>query len=783
MTSPLTDRCVEAALRHRWIVVASATLVMLAAAGGVRFIGVTSDYLVLFSDDNPQLLRFRAIENTYSAADRALIAIVPREGTVFTREALGAVVELTEAAWEAPHSSRVDSLTNYSHSEAVGENDLVVAPLVEDADSLNDADLARIRAIALNVVDLVGRLVAADGRAAGLVINFEPPGDKDQAAAEINAWLDSLLARARELHPDIDYYVTGNVPMHRAFGQATSGDLRTRAPLAFLIIVVLSAFLLGSALGAAAVVSVVAFTIITTMGIAGWLGAVFSPASSGVAIIVMVVSVADSIHVVAAVLSGLRRGLDRRAATIEAYRTNAYPILLTSVTTAIGFLSLNAADPPPFRDMGNYVALGVLWAFTYTMTLLPALLSVFPLRAGARRDSGAVFERFADFVVARRTVLLWSVALTMGVLATGVMRIEFTNEPTRFFDERYEFRRHSDRVAERLTSLHRLDYSLEAGREGGITDPAYLRAVDAFAEWFRGQPEVTYVQAFSDVMKRLNRNMYGDDPAFHRLPEDGDLAAQYLLLYELSLPFGSDLNDRIDIAKSATRMLVGTRDGASRELRELDERAQDWLAVHAPSLAGEASGRSIMFAHVTRHSIESMLGGTMVAMAGISFILIFALRSLSIGLLSLVPNFLPTIVSFGLWGHLVGRVGIASSVIVAIVFGIIVDDTIHFLENYMKARNDQRSAADAVRFAFRTAGHAMLTTTVILSAGFMVFATSGFEISWSLGLLVTMTCLVALAADFLLLPALLIWVDRRRITTAGAGSLRGSTSSRVGSAS
>ena len=242
---------------------------------------------------------------------------------------------------------------------------------------------------------------------------------------------------------------------------------------------------------------------------------------------------------------------------------------------------------------------------------------------------------------------------------------------------------------------------------------------------------------------------------------DGDLAAQYLLLYELSLPFGADLNDRIDVAKSATRLVVSTSSSWSRELRELDERAQVWIRANAPGLSAGASGLSIMSAHVSQRSIDSMLGGTISAMVLISFILIFIFRSIRIGLLSLVPNFIPAIMSFGLWGYLVGHVGIASSVVVAIVFGIIVDDTIHFLSEYLKARREGLSAAEAVRSAFHTVGQALLTTTVVLSAGFMAFATSGFEVSWSLGLLVTMTILLALAADFLLLPTLLIAVDRK----------------------
>ena len=137
----------------------------------------------------------------------------------------------------------------------------------------------------------------------------------------------------------------------------------------------------------------------------------------------------------------MRRGLDRNAAIAESLRINTYPIFLTSVTTAIGFLSLNSADSPPFHDLGNYVAFGVLCAFVYTMTLLPALLTLLPLRA-RRSQPGqtAYFDRFADFVVARRTVLLWSVAAAVVVLATGVPRIELSDNLTQYFDERYEFR-------------------------------------------------------------------------------------------------------------------------------------------------------------------------------------------------------------------------------------------------------------------------------------------------------------------------------------------------------
>ncbi|MCY3679893.1 MAG: MMPL family transporter [Gemmatimonadetes bacterium] len=755
------ERYTAVILRYRWLVVALTTLVMLTLTAGVRFITVTNDYRILFGEDNPQLLAFDALENTYSASNTALIAITPRNGSVFTREALGAVEELTEAAWRAPYSSRVNSLTNYTHSEAL-DDDLVVAPLVDDASSLSDDDVVRIEKIALDAIEIAGRLVSHDGRTAGVAINFILPENHDQAVIEITDYLDSVLNQARTSHPDIDYYMTGDVVMHRTFADVTKNDMETLTPIVFLIIVGATIILLRSIFSTLAIVAVIVFVINTTMGFAGWNGVVFSPTNAGVPIIVMVIAIADSIHVVTSVLLGMRRGLDRNAAIVESIRINAYPVFITSVTTAIGFLSLNASDSPPFHVLGNYVAFGVLCALVYTMTLLPALLSILPLRASLVQSHGtAFFDRFADFVIARRKFLLWFVTAVVVVLILGISRIELSDNMAQYFDDRYEFRRDTDYIIDNLTGLDKLEYSLSAGREGGITDPEYLRQVDAFAEWYRAQPEVTHVQAFSDIMKRLNKNMHGDDPAFYRLPEDPELAAQYLLLYEFSLPFGSDLNDRIDVAKSATRLSVVTGNAWSRDLRELDKRAQVWLQANAPAFAYEASGLSIVFAHLSLRNINSMLRGTITAMALISFILIWIFKSVRVGLLSLLPNFIPAIMSFGLWGYLVGHVGIASSVVIAVVFGIVVDDTIHFLSKYLKARREGLPAPEAVRYTFNTVGHALWTTTAVLSVGFLVFATSGFEVSWALGLLVTITIVFALVADFLLLPTLLIAIDRR----------------------
>jgi hypothetical protein len=240
------------------------------------------------------------------------------------------------------------------------------------------------------------------------------------------------------------------------------------------------------------------------------------------------------------------------------------------------------------------------------------------------------------------------------------------------------------------------------------------------------------------------------------------LAAQYLLLYEMSLPYGLDLNNQIDVAKSSTRFVVTMANQTSMGLKRMEAKAQDWLGANAADLATPGSGLSMIFANLSERNIQSMLGGSILALVLISFILIVALRSLRIGLISLVPNLFPVAMAFGLWGFTVQEVGLAIATVVAMTLGIVVDDTVHFLSKYLRARREHGMDAEAaVRYAFNTVGTALVVTTVVLVLGFLVLGTSGYRPSSHIGWLSSITLVFALAADFLFLPPLLILLDRR----------------------
>ena len=755
-------------LRWRWLILGLTILFVLVMAAGGQYLKISNDSRIFFSEDNPQLIAFEALEATYTEANTVLIAIAPKDeasaGGIFTTDALTAVGELTERGWLLPYSTRVDSLTNYSHTWADGD-ELIVEDLVADGANLSNRDLARIEDIALNEIQLVNRLVAADGRTTAVLVNFVLPDESAEAVTEISDQVKMIVEQARATHPELNYYVTGSVITSRAFGDATFDDLSTLGPIIIIVIFIVMAFLLRSITGTVATLLVVVFAALTAMGFAGWSGMILSSGNIGAPTIIMTVAIAHSVHVISTIMLGMRGGLAKREAILESLRVNIHPVFLTTITTAIGFLSMNFSDAPPFHNLGNLVALGVVAAMVFALTFVPAFVYVLPLRVRPRREGQrAFFDTVGKFVVRRRTPLLWGMAAIIIGLAAGVPQVELNDNWTKYFDERYEFRRDTDYIIDNLTGVEAFEFSLPAGEEGATNDPEYIANVDRFAEWYRSQPKIIHVSAFPDIMKRLNMNMHGDDPTYYRIPEEHDLAAQYLLLYELSLPFGRDLNDQIDVGKSATRMTVIGRDMSAKEQRASADRANQWLIDNMPAeMVTQATGLTMMFAYISKRNIEGMLRGTVIAMAIISLILIVALKSVPIGLLSLVPNFVPAAMAFGLWGYLIGNVGVAASVVTAVTFGIVVDDTIHFLSKYLRARRERKlDPQKAVRFAFRSVGHALWTTTAVLTAGFIVLSTSGFEVNWSLGLLTAMTIVIALAADFFFLPPLLMKLDRSK---------------------
>jgi predicted RND superfamily exporter protein len=513
---------------------------------------------------------------------------------------------------------------------------------------------------------------------------------------------------------------------------------------------------------------VVMFSIISAVGFVGLMGIKLTPPSAVFPTMILTLAVADSIHILITMLQKMRKeGLGKKEALIESMRLNFMPVFITSLTTVIGFLTMNFGDVPPFWDLGNIVAFGIAMAFIYSTTALPALMAIFPVRAkviGVKKPRKSWYTSFGSYVTKRPVRLSVISILIIGFLAFLATKNVFNDEFIKYFDKTVDFRNDTDYIGENLTGMYNVEFSIGSGESGGINNPEYLQNLNNFEDWLNEQPEVIHVNAFSEVARRVNRSMHGDEQAFYRVPDNREEAAQYLLLYELSLPFGLDLNNQINVDKSETRVTVTIQNVSSVEMIEFADRGEDWLKNNTPE-AMHALGVSptLMFSKLGFRQADSMFKGNVTALILISLVLMLALRSFRLGLLSIIPNVAPVLVGFGIWWLYKGQINTGMVIVFGMSLGIIVDDTVHFMSKFLRAKRELGyNAKQAVVYAFETVGKALVTTTIVLLAGFAVMSTSAFALNSYMARITVIIILSALIIDFILLPSLLILISRKR---------------------
>ncbi|RVU32806.1 efflux RND transporter permease subunit [Neptunomonas marina] len=758
----MRERIYHFALNHPIIVSLFSLLLIVAAAAGGKNLVFKSDYRVFFSEENPQLTAFESMQKVYSKSDNVAFVVSAKSGDLFTPEHLAAIHSLTESAWQIPYSNRVDSITNYQHTVAE-EDDLIVEDLVLETEDLPNADMAKLKAVATKEPLLVNKIVSPDGSVTIVNVTVQLPGvNPVEELPEIMSKVYEVRDAFVSANPDLELRLSGMVVMNNTFAQSSQNDAMTLIPLMFAMVVLSMIFLLKTISGTLATVVIIITTIAATMGLAGWGGIFLTGATASVPTMVLTLAVADCVHILTTCFYEMRHGATKKNALETSLRINFGPIFLTSITTAIGFLSMNFSDSPPFRDLGNMVASGVMIAFVLSITLFPALLMLLPMKVKQREEGHSdKLDYLADFVISKRKVLLPSMAAVIIGLLLFVPQNELNDDFVKYFDTSVPFRQATDYMQDNLSGMTTMEISIDAGASSAINEPEFLHATEAFSEWLRQQPETDHVNTLTDTIKRLNKNMHGDDESYYRLPESRELSAQYLLLYEMSLPYGLDLNNQLNVDKSSLR-IVGTFENiTSNDQILLEERIYDWFDENAPQYQVHVASPSLMFAHIGKRNIESMLWGITLALILISALLGVALKSVRYGFISLLPNLAPAAMGFGLWYFIDGQVGLALSVVAGMTLGIVVDDTVHFLSKYRYAQTHRgKDPVEAVRYAFASVGRALWITTLVLVFGFMVLAQSSFKVNADMGLLTAITIFIALIVDFLFLPPLLMLLDK-----------------------
>ena len=796
-------------LKWRWSVLLASILIAVIAASGLRYAGFNNDYRVFFGEDNPELKAFDALQKKYTKDDNVYVVIEPKDGKVFQRDVLIAIEEFVDSAWQTPYSSRVDAITNYQFTKAEGD-DMFVDDLISNSSEKSEEDIRIAERNALDDPILKHRLINEDASLAGVNIVIKKPeiieyraiqAERKREAdslgyevatytdveTEIAAFVRNQVKLLKEKHPNIDTHLSGMVMLSNAFGEAATSDLSTLIPAMYLVIVLTlillvlfnTGFLNGFAGKIKSIITVLSivvatvlvlfFSILGGVGIMSYLGVELTSVSVSAPTMILTLAVADSIHILISMLQGMRNGLNKNKAILESFRINLLPVFITSATTVVGFLTMNFSDSPPFKDLGNIAAVGVGLAFFFSVTLLPVLLSILPIWVKPKdktlqQNHVSWLDRLADFVIFNRRKLLGGSMVLIAMLVFFASKNVMNEQFVEYFSEDIEFRRATDYMAENLTGIYTIEFSVGSGEEGGISNPDYLKTLQEFENWFESNEKVVHVNTYTDVALKVNRSMHGDDPNHYKLPDSREEAAQYLLLYEMSLPFGLDLNNQINVDKSETRFVATVDNITAAELIKMSEDGAQWLSDHG--IEGESNlgtSTAMMFAHLTQRQVISMTQGGVWAIILISIVLMIALLSFKFGLLSVFPNVLPIASAFGVWYFVSGEITSGLAIVFSVTIGIVVDDTVHLFSKYLRARREKNSTPEeAVRYAISTVGMAIVVTTIVLSSGFFILGQSSFAMNSGMAQLTAITIIIALLIDLILLPPLILAVDKMK---------------------
>jgi predicted RND superfamily exporter protein len=745
--------------KFRWFIAIGIPLIVFALASNLKHVEMDGSYRIWFGEDSKILTDYDDFRKTFGNDDGVVIVFKDPNG-IFNKKALSSIDRITQALWKTKYIARVDSLTNYQyvHTNPDEPDDIVVEDFIQNIDKASSSYFENRKQIATSDPLVVDAFISKDGTTTMISARLTPKvNDQSDKSLEIMGYLNKILA------PEIaqtgyKYWINGGPALNEAFVVIGTNDATTFTPLVLLASMILLLFLFRRVSGSLIPIAVVIFTFLTVLAVQVLLGYKLNNFTANLPVFVVAIGIADAVHIYSVWLTHKQEGDDNEYAVLKSMQKNFLPIFLTSLTTAIGFATLTISEVIPILTLGIATASGAVLAFIISIVWMPAILLLLkkPIKAHLVEATKAKEPLgYGKFIVANsKKIVIITIAIFI-LLSLGLFQVKVDSNTIRYFDKEVEIRQSTEFMMKNLTGPMAYEIVVDSGVKDGIKNPKFMKTVEKFYQEFQSTyPEVRHLASLIDTVKRFNKIVDGKD----EIPNSQNLIAQYLLLYSLSLPQGMEINDKMDINEQKLRV-TGQVDivDTSKDL-EMMAYIEEWWAK--TEYSATIQGQTAMFAYMQKDVTDTLIYSLSLAIFLVTLIMFFIFRRISILWVFILPNILPVILVVGLMGWIGISIDIGVAIAGAIIIGVAVDDTIHFLVKYFDARKRGLHMEETFDEVLRYAGKAILFTTIILSVSFSLFAFSNFSPNQNFGIVTAFALLVALVIDLLLLPALLSLADR-----------------------
>jgi uncharacterized protein len=757
----LSIRIANFTIAHRKPLAVIAALLSLLLATGIPRTSFDTSLQALLTESDPYLDELLLMQEEFPSALEVRFAFIANaEQTVFNSELLEAIDDLRHQHTVIPYSERLTTILDYQSPETGSKL------FIKALSAYSDAELNAVAEAALADRLLTANLLSNDAALTFAIITTD--ADDISADERLNIANAIILLRdeLRTRHPKVQILVNSDVLLEQSSQQAMVDDLTNLLPFIVLVCVLAICYCFRSATLGICILTHTLFTLLSTVGILGYLGFAFNSISIIAPLVLVIVAVANSVHIISIYKQAMHRGIAKIEAMHESIAHNFQPVTLAALTTAIGFSSLNMCSSPAIQEFGQIVALGIVFAYVLTLLLLPAVLVAMTSKKEVIASTDVAFmkatlQKVTEISKRRDGSIFWgctflaiATLLLLPLNETDFNRLDFIATDS-------DIRQYYEEVSSHYNRGPALSYGIDIGTEWSAIDPDFLRRVEQFGIWLNQLEQVESAASIVDVVKTINRVQHDQDERFDVIPNDFDSVANYLLGYGLRQNDNFPLFGFVNTDFSMINMFVNATPMSNQELIDLDTQVIEKFTQDFPEATLLHGSGILLFSRMDELVTIELLQGYSISLLLITVSLIIGMRSFYFGILSIIPNLLPATMVFGFWALLVGQLDPFVMMLFSISIGLVVDDTVHLLSHYLERRRAGEEKNMAIDYAIKTAGPALSITTIVLALGTTILIAANTIYFQQAAKLLVPIVVLALALDLFYLPTILRRFDNK----------------------
>ena len=739
----------EAVTDHPKLIIISILIIVSILASGIPKVRIEENIKEMLPLNIPSRQTLNKLDDLFGGSDVLLIAI-SAEPDIFNSRTLSKVKAITDSLEMMPSLTKVTSLATIKQIKGAEEWGLEVTQFMEEVPQ-SSKEIETLRARLYEDSTYLGQVVSYDGTHTAVIAVVAEDTDTNLLYRDVNALVERFQS------PE-SIHLSGTPVIMSIVSNMIKTDLRRLIPFVIAVVCIIMYLCFGTLTGMILPLLAALLSAVSMIGLMGHLGKPFMVVNNIMPVVLIAVGVSYAIHIIAGFYDEiLITGRDRKEALLKTIDHVGTPVVLAGLTTIVGFASMMTAPLPTLAEFGAFLAFGVFMASLITLTLVPAILTLLPVpKRKLQAVKTGLIDRFLDTI--SRTVPRWrksfffSGIILMIIFAFGLPKLQMDMNPITFFPRDSEIRQTDREVNEHLGGSINLNLLFK----GNIQSPEIIQAMDDIQQFLEKFPETGSSFSLATIVKKINRVMNDDDPAFEVVPETESAIAQSLLMYSMS---GSpeDFEQFVDNSFENAQVVARLKSVSTKRTTRIANAVEKYCQENFKDIEKiEITGMVVFLKDMTELIIISQIRSLLISVVLISLIAWITYRSGVIGLLAVIPVVITVFINFGLMGYLGIALSTPTAVISSIIIGIGIDFSFHFLSRY-KLELQRNSTSEAIRTTIKRVGKPIFYDALPTACGFLVLLTSGFLPVRYLGSLIAMTMMIcAMGALTILASALII---------------------------